>query len=200
MYASEPSDSRNLSLASHVRHATGVRPPVSVGYARVYARPSAYAAEVKTLQRVGCARVFGDEVSGPAVIRSGLEQALADLRQGDCLVVISLERLAWRHDDLIDLLSAVAQRQAGIRSLMDGLDTRSADTDTFIRALARYAGDVAASRAIEAGRSDPRQKLTPLMVASARTALASGVKTVPQIAAELGVNRSTLYRRVGAHA
>ncbi len=43
------------------------------------------------LKSAGCEKIFVDEVSGVAIARSGLESALEVVREGDVLVVWSLE-------------------------------------------------------------------------------------------------------------
>lgn len=48
--------------------------------------------QLKSLNEVGCERIFQDKISGKQVERTGLNEALSHLRKGDTLVVWKLDR------------------------------------------------------------------------------------------------------------
>ena len=58
-----------------------------IGYARVSTHDQNLDLQKDALKSAGCEKIFVDEVSGAAIARSGLEQALKALREGDELVV-----------------------------------------------------------------------------------------------------------------
>lgn len=65
-----------------------------LGYARVSTDDQTTALQADALRRAGCHRVYQDTASGKSgVARPQLEECLADLREGDTLVVWRLDRL-----------------------------------------------------------------------------------------------------------
>ncbi len=58
-----------------------------IGYARVSTHDQNMDLQKDALKSAGCEKIFVDEVSGAAIVRSGLESALEALREGDVLVV-----------------------------------------------------------------------------------------------------------------
>jgi len=63
--------------------------------------------------------VFKEKVSGAKTDRAGLAKALRRLEPGDVLVVSRLDRLARSTRDLLNIVAAIAERDAGFRSLKD---------------------------------------------------------------------------------
>lgn len=77
------------------------------------------AAQVKQLTTAGCAEVFREVASGGKTDRAQLRRAVAQLENGDVLMVTRLDRLARSTRDLLNTLASVTDRQAGFRSLAD---------------------------------------------------------------------------------
>ena len=96
------------------------------GYARVSTNGQDLASQEAELLTVGCAKVFKEKVSGAKIDRAELAKALRRLEPGDVLVVTRLDRLARSTRDLLNIVAAIAEREAGFRSLKD----RWADTTT----------------------------------------------------------------------
>jgi DNA invertase Pin-like site-specific DNA recombinase len=96
------------------------------GYARVSTDGQSVDAQVRQLTRAGCKKVFRETASGAKTDRTQLRRALAQLNAGDVLMVTRLDRLARSTRDLLNTLAAIADRQAGFRSLGDAW----ADTTT----------------------------------------------------------------------
>src|SRR5437660_10568411 len=67
----------------------------------------------------GCAKVFKEKVSGAKTDRAELAKVIRRLEPGDVLVVTRLDRLARSTRDLLNVLAAIAEREAGFRSLKD---------------------------------------------------------------------------------
>lgn len=170
-----------------------------VGYARAHRHAECLEAQLDALRDAGAARLYSDDAKGAAIIRPGLQAAIAGLSAGECLAVVSLDRLAWREDGLREVLAAVAGRHAHIRSLTEDFDTRSS-SDIFgvMRALDAFADRVRLARAVEArptGGIDHRQRIEPAAWAVMRPRIESGEVTPAQAAKALGVARSTILRR-----
>ena len=64
-----------------------------VGYARVSTFEQILDLQQDSLTAAGCTRIFTDTASGARRDRSGLQQALEYVREGDALVVWCLDRL-----------------------------------------------------------------------------------------------------------
>jgi DNA invertase Pin-like site-specific DNA recombinase len=77
------------------------------------------------LMRAGCTRIYEDCKSGAKAERPGLALALEVVRAGDQLVVWRLDRLGRSLSDLIGLIRALDDRGVELRSLTEGIDTRT---------------------------------------------------------------------------
>ena len=78
-------------------------------------------AQVAELKAAGCAEIFQEKVSGAKSDRKQLARLIARLDKGDVLVVTRLDRLARSTRDLLNLLGAVAEEDAGFKSIRDSL-------------------------------------------------------------------------------
>jgi DNA invertase Pin-like site-specific DNA recombinase len=76
--------------------------------------------------RAGAQRVFREVASGARSDRAQLRRAIAQLEEGDVLLVMRLDRLARSTRDLLNTLAAITEKKAGFRSLGDAW----ADTTT----------------------------------------------------------------------
>lgn len=182
-----------------------------VGYVRVSKTSQTVEQQIDALQKLGVAAVFGDEgISGSRRDRPGLRDALADLRSGDLLCVVALDRLARNLSHLIQIRDELQRRGCHLISIRDGIDTSTA-TGTLIfhviGAIAEFERSVTMERTAErlaamkrrglpVGR---RPALTAAQIAAARRELAAGVSAA-LVAKNLGCGRSTLYRHLGASA
>jgi hypothetical protein len=68
-------------------------------------------------------KIFTQHVSGAAIDRPALFEAMKSVHEGDTLVVWKLDRLARSARQLIDTVDALRERGAAFRSLTDALDT-----------------------------------------------------------------------------
>ncbi|WP_425374954.1 recombinase family protein [Methylobacterium segetis] len=176
-----------------------------IGYARVSTIDQKLDLQVDALRRSGCEKMFSDIVNGVRANRDGLREALSHLRPGDTLVVWKLDRLGRTVRQLLDFVEDLSKAQIGLRSLTDGIDTSTPSGRFFFHVMAALAemerdllrertrAGLAAARA--RGRNGGRpSKLTGKQVAHAKRLLADPATTVGEVAATLGVSRSTLYR------
>lgn len=174
-----------------------------VGYARAFNHASSLDGQAEALAAVGAAKVFCENVKGAAVIRPALDALLADLAPGECVVVASLDRLAWREDELRQVIEAINAKRGHLWSLAEGLDTRT-PTDAFkiMRALEAFSSGVRLAREAESRppQKDRRQKIEDTAWAAAFKRLSAGEITPAQVARSLGVARSTITRRQKARA
>jgi DNA invertase Pin-like site-specific DNA recombinase len=181
-----------------------------IGYARVSTDDQNLDLQHDALTKAGCEKVFDDKISGARDDRPGLSDALSHLRAGDCLVVYKLDRLGRTMRSLIDLVAQLQRRGVDFRTLAGAtqIDTSTAQGRFFFHVLAALAemerdlirertmAGLAASRA--RGRKGGRKpKLTAGQIATARRLIADPNVTISEVAASLGVNRSTIYRSLG---
>src|SRR5919198_5613707 len=101
------------SLSEKVQHMT------AYGYARVSTNGQDLASQEAELMAAGCAKVFKEKVSGAKTDRAELAKALRRLEPGDVLIVSRLDRLARSTRDLLNIVAAISEREAGFRSLTD---------------------------------------------------------------------------------
>ncbi|WP_159626736.1 recombinase family protein [Actinomyces sp. zg296] len=189
-------------MQQRTRPAAGQR----VGYARVSTTDQRLDRQVAALGQVD--RLFTDEASGSSRRRPGLQAALAYVRDGDELVVSSMDRLARSVRDLADLVDELTGRGVSVSFLREGQVYRDGDADPMSRLLLgvlgavaeferaiireRQAEGIAAAKARGAYTGRTRS-LTDADVERARARLAAGVPKAV-IARDLGVHRSTLHR------
>ena len=178
-----------------------------VGYARVSTADQDPDYQRRALEEGGCGRVFTDKVSSRAGRRPQLEAALDFLREGDALVVWKFDRMARSTREMLSLADELASRGCALVSLTEQIDTGTPGGElvfSVLAAVAQLERDINSERTREAARAKKARGLPwgrpsafedPETVRKAKTLLASGALTKPQIAARLGICVSTLYRR-----
>lgn len=182
-----------------------------IGYARVSTLDQNPAMQHDALYEVGCDPVFSDKASGTLADRPGLARALAELRPGDTLVVWKLDRLGRSLIHLVETVNLLRDRDVGLRSLQDSIDTSTASGRFIFHifcSLADFERDLIHERTmagLAAARSRGRTggrptKLTPKKLETARKLKASGDMTMAEIAEVVGVSRGTLYRHLSEEA
>jgi DNA invertase Pin-like site-specific DNA recombinase len=126
------------------------------GYARVSpgGKSESVDAQAKQLTKAGCAKVFRDvHVSGAKTDRAQLRRVIDQLIPGDVLMVTRLDRLARSTRDLLNTLAAIADREAGFRSLGDAwADTTTSHGRlmlTVLSGLAEFERDLIRARTAE---------------------------------------------------
>jgi DNA invertase Pin-like site-specific DNA recombinase len=89
------------------------------GYARVSTDGQTLDAQVIQLKAAGAEKVLREKISGARADRPELARLMRALSAGDVVLVTRLDRLARSTRDLLNTLAAVADKQAGFRSLSD---------------------------------------------------------------------------------
>jgi DNA invertase Pin-like site-specific DNA recombinase len=110
------------------------------GYGRVSTDGQSLASQDAELRSAGCAKVYGEKISGARSDRPELAKLLKRLDTGDVLVVTRLDRLARSTRDLLNILADIAERGAGFKSLHDAwADTTSPHGRLMVTILAGLA-------------------------------------------------------------
>lgn len=181
---------------------------MEIGYARVSTGEQTLSLQLDALNAAGCNSIYQETASGAKADRPVLEEVLSYIRKGDTLVVWRLDRLGRSLEHLIDVVSALAERGIGFRSLTEQIDTTTSGGKLIFHvfgALAEFERDLIRERTqagLAAARSRGRlggrpKKLTdPKQIALARSLHMSGHSDVSTICRTLGISRATFYRVV----
>ena len=179
---------------------------VQIGYARVSTDDQNSNLQLDALEATGCDQIFQDEgISGAAINRPGLDEALAALQSGDVLVVWKLDRLGRSLSNLITIIEDLGKRGIGFKSLSEAIDTTTASGELLFHimgSLAHFERKLIAERtkaglqaAKKRGKRLGRPKrLTQHQIDRAYEMIQSKQDTISGIAELYGVNRTTLYR------
>ena len=170
-------------------------------------RDQSFDLQADALTKAGCEKLYQDVGSGARTDRPELNALLNDLRAGDVLVVWKLDRLGRSLKHLVELVAQLMEREIGLRSLNDPVDTTTAQgrlvfnifasLAEFERELIRERTQAGLSAARARGRNGGRPKgLSEKAESTSRAAAAlykEGELSVKAIAGHLGISKSTLY-------
>jgi DNA invertase Pin-like site-specific DNA recombinase len=181
------------------------------GYARVSTEGQSLTAQVAELKTAGAHRIYQEKISGALSDRRQLARLLAELDDGDVVLVSRLDRLARSTRDLLNILAKIGKAGAQFKSLRETW----ADTTTPVgRLMVTIIGGIAEfeRELIRAGTGDGRKrarangvlfgrprKLTPHQAREALERVESGAP-LREIALSYAVDRSTISRLKARHA
>ncbi|MCR7706431.1 recombinase family protein [Pseudomonas aeruginosa] len=175
-----------------------------IGYVRV----SSYDQNPeRQLEQVEIGKLFTDKASGKDTQRPQLEAMLGFVREGDTVVVHSMDRLARNLDDLRRLVQKLTKRGVRIEFLKEGLVFTGEDSPManlmlsvmgafaeFERALIRERQREGIALAKQRGAYRGRKKsLSDEQAITLRQRAAAG-EPKAQLAREFGISRETLYQ------
>jgi len=161
----------------------------------------------RQLENIKLDKVFTDKASGKDTQRPQLETLLSFVREGDTVVVHSMDRLARNLDDLRRLVQKLTMRGVRIEFVKEHLTFTGEDSPManlmlsvmgafaeFERALIRERQREGIALAKQRGAYRGRKKaLLPEQVAELRKRAAAGEQKAT-LAREFGVSRETLYQ------
>ena len=183
-----------------------------VGYARVSTQDQDLALQIDALLKYGVAKelIFTDKASGAKHQRPGLDTCLAQLRDGDVLLVWRLDRLGRSVRHLVALIDQLRERNIGFRSICDGaIDTTTPSGELIFlvfSALAQFErrliqertkAGLAAARARGHTGGRPRMSADDRRIVLANKLFKDKSIDVDDICATMKISKSTLYRYVG---
>lgn len=181
---------------------------MNLGYARVSTSDQDLALQLDALHAADCGKVYQEVASGAKSDRPQLKQLIEQARAGDVVVVWKLDRLGRSLKDLVTLVGQLMERQVGLKSLRDPIDTTSPQGRMIFNlfaTLAEFERDLLIERtqaglkaARARGRSGGRPKgLSASARKKAQAAAAlynEGHLSIREITDNLGVSRATLYK------
>jgi len=176
-----------------------------IGYARTSTidQVAGLDAQVTELTRVGCEKIYQEQVSAVAMRRPMLETALDYIRDTDTLVVTSLDRLARSMTHLNEVIGVLERKQAHLRILNLAVDTSTATGRLMVtvalglaafereRMLERQREGVARAKA--EGKYRGRKPTAKLKAQEILAMRADGVGAA-EIARRLEIGRASVYR------
>ncbi|MBI1208193.1 MAG: helix-turn-helix domain-containing protein [Azospirillum sp.] len=177
-----------------------------IAYARVSTPDQRLDMQLNAFAAAGCDLVFTDHgVSGAKGCRPGLDRMLQELRRGDTVVVFKLDRLGRSVVNLSNLLARFEAEGVHFRSLSEGIDTTTMGgrlVYNLLSAIAEFQRDLIIENTVEGLRAAKQRgsrigrprSLSPADAAEARRRLRQPGAGRADIAARLGVSRSTLDR------
>lgn len=196
---------------------------MKIGYARVSTDDQNLDLQIDALNAAGCAQIYKEYASGKNTkIRPELANCLKSLRAGDTLVVWRLDRLGRNVTDLIKIVADL--EKVGIelvdptdknaivgvafKSIKEEIDTTTSAGKLIFHifaSLAEFERDLIRERTVaglKAARARGRlggrpPKLSEIDVTMAKLAIKDNKTPIQDIAKNLNVSRTTLYRRIG---
>jgi len=184
-----------------------------IAYIRVSSVDQHTDRQLESIKGVSPDKVFTDKCSGKDTKRPQLEAMLSYIREGDTLVVHSLDRLGRSLDDLRKVVTDLNSRGVVVQFLKENLTFAGDDSDTslsklmfnmlgsfaeFERSLIRERQREGIALAKKAGVYRGRKpSLTAEQASALRKRVASGEKKAA-LAREFGISRETLYQYIRA--
>lgn len=176
----------------------------NIGYVRVSSADQDLALQLDVLAIAGCVKIFEDRASGVCANRTGLQEALGYVRDGDVLVTWKLDRLGRSLSHLIETVAALENRGVGFRSVTELIDTTTPGGRLIFHlfgALAQFERDLILERtraglaaAAARGRIGGRRRvMTNDKLRRARDLIGKGL-TVREAATRIKVSKTSLYK------
>jgi len=181
---------------------------MKIGYARVSTKEQNLDLQIDALKAEGCLKIYQDNVSGVKSDRPQLTELLENVREGDTIIIWKLDRLGRSIRNLIDLINFLNKKKVNLKSINDPVDT-STPQGRFLfnlsASLAELERDTIRERTLaglDAARARGRKGGKPAglsikaqnIALAAETLYKSKQQSVRQIAKQLGITTSTLYR------
>jgi DNA invertase Pin-like site-specific DNA recombinase len=197
--------------SSHAENVVSLGLKQKVGYARVSTGEQTLARQVMALEAAGCSRILTDQgISGAKFIRPGLAEALAQLREGDMLVVWRLDRLGRSLPHLITIVNDLADRGIDFKSLTESIDTSSSGgrvVFSMMAALAEFERSLISERTragMQAARvNGQRMGRPPALTQAQKEAAVAEVlrgQSLDAVAERYNVHVRTLRRAIADYA
>ncbi|MCJ1687467.1 recombinase family protein [Rathayibacter sp. VKM Ac-2927] len=181
-----------------------------VGYVRVSTLDQS---TVRQLDGVALDRVFEDKASGKDVNRPQLEEMIGFVRDGDTVLVHSMDRLARNLEDLRRLVRRLTAKRVRVEFVKEQLTFTGEDSAManlllnmmgafaefereLIRERQREGIALAKQRGVYRGRA---RSLSPSQTAELRDRTAAGMSKTAR-ATEYGISRETVYAYLRAPA
>ena len=179
---------------------------MKVGYVRISTKEQNTARQDELMRLLDVEKVYTDKMSGKDAERPELHKMMDFVREGDTLVVESFSRFARNTQDLLNLTAALKEKGVRFVSQKEKIDT---DTNagkfmlTVFAGLVEFERDTILDRQAEGiaiakaeGRMNGRPKKAVDTFEDVYLAVKEGKLSASKGAKQLGISRSTWYRKV----
>ena len=178
------------------------------GYARVSTSDQKFSLQIDALKEAGCEKIFKEKVSGSKTKRIELERLLDQMKSGDELVIWKLDRLGRSLPHLISIVQELMDREIGLKSLNDPIDTTSSQGRfifNLFASLAEFEREIIRERTLaglKSARARGRKggRKPGLSDNAEKTAMAAEilykekVLSVDEVCSKLSISKPTLYK------
>ena len=178
-----------------------------VGYTRVSTVDQNDEGQQHTLKAAGATKIFSDRITGSAETRPGLDEMSRYVREGDTIVIYSIDRLARNVEHLLATVKAWRDNGIAIEFIREGIRIDSTPTPmtelllgvighiaqfekSIIKERQREGIEAAKRRGVYKGR---KRALDEDQVKELQNLLRQ-TGNVSEIARQMGVSRQTIYR------
>ena len=179
---------------------------MTYGYARVSTADQNLDRQMDALKKYGIDHLYCEKISGTKKSRPELDRMLAEIREGDTIVIESLSRLGRSVKNLAELMEVLNERNIRLVSLKETIDTTSSTGRllfTILSSLAQFERDVLVERTREGltaararGRCGGRPRMDESAVKKAVALYQTKQYSLKEIQNLTGVSASTLYRAI----
>ena len=161
----------------------------------------------RQLEGIKLDRSFVDKVSGKSVDRAALQEMLAYVRDGDTIIVHSMDRLARNVDDLRQIVNGLTAKQVKVKFIKEALEFTGEDSPisnlllsvmgafaeferTLIKERQMEGIELAKKRGTYKGR---KASLSGDQIVQLKEQVVLG-NNKSELAKEFGISRETLYK------
>lgn len=185
--------------------------PALVGYARVSSIAQNLDRQLARLRSENVEKLFMDKASGKDTGRPEFQTMMDYLRDGDVLLICSMDRLARNLFDLLDVTKQLQDKGVTIRFLKENIELLpTGETSAINKLLLAMMGAIAEferlltrerqregiALAKARGAYLGRKPLNPETIAEAKRQVALGIPK-SKVARDLKISRTSLYRYLG---
>lgn len=182
---------------------------MKIGYVRVSTQEQNTVRQEKLMETLDVDKVYIDKTSGKDMERPALQEMMNFVREGDLIVTESISRFARNTKDLLELVEQLHKKKVRFVSQKENIDT---DTPTgkfmltVFGAVAELEREYIRQRqkeGIEIAKEQGKYKGRPTKELNGfediYPAWKSGKITAAGASRQLGISRSTFYRKVAGH-
>ena len=179
---------------------------MKIGYIRISTIDQSTARQELLMEQLGVDEVYIDRMSGKNTTRPELQKMLAYVRKGDTVIVESISRFARNTRDLLELVEKLTVKGVEFVSKKEAIDTTTPTGKfmlTVFGAVAELEREYILQRQREGiaiakanGVYKGRKSLQPPEFEKVTAKWRNGQITAAEAMRQLGMSKSTFYRRV----
>lgn len=182
---------------------------MKVGYIRISTKEQNTARQDELMEQLGVEKVYTDRMSGKNTDRPELQKMMDFVREGDSVTVESISRFARNARDLLNLIGTLKEKKVEFVSQKENIDTSTAAGKFMLTVFAamaelereyileRQAEGIAIAKAEGRMKGRPKKQIDDFE--KVYNDVKEGKLSATKAAKQLGVSRSTWYRKVKEH-